>query len=368
VRQKRHDAPVAKSAGASLVINGHPHVTGGFLWENQSLVGQTMGNLVFDQTIWPTFKSYMLTVYIRDGKVIRAFAEPLMVENYVAHGITGELADYVTREAAGGVPGPFVVENGVVEVDINQTAIKSSKTVTLDGGTGSIIQIPQGQWLSGFQGMGSLALGRDLLWVGSFENSVVGNESGSLPLWEQDETSSAKAGADYAYQGQVGVGLSRGSGNQADAITTNLHRIVVKPGSKLTISGSVRESQGAIALLQISWYPDMLGPSSKKILNPLNMQEFGVWRPFQFDIQVPEGIVALGVFLRLSPPSMGISTADFDNIRVIEWAPVQAPYSILYNFAYLTGTGELTFSQSSFPGGEDWLALKNFDFSDLLHR
>lgn len=359
---------VAKSAGASLVINGHSHVPGGFVWEDQSLVGQTMGNFIFDQTIWPTFKSYMLTVYIRDGKIIRTFAEPLMIENYIAHGITGELADYVTREAAGREPGPFIVENGAMEIDINQLATESSKTVTLDGGTGSIIQIPQGQWLSDFQGDGSLLLGRDLLWVGGFENGVVGNEPDSLPLWEKDETFSIKAGADYAYQGQVGVELSRGSGNQAEAVTTNLHRILVNPGSKLTIAGMARESQGAAASLQISWYPDTLGPSSKQILQPFDMKEFGVWQPFQFDVQVPEGIVALGMFLKLSPPNMGTSTADFDNIRVIEWAPAQTPFSILYNFAHLTGSGDLTFSQSVLPGGEDWLTISNFDFLNPLHR
>jgi hypothetical protein len=360
---------IAKSAGASLVVNGHPHVTGGFIWENQSLVGETMGNFIFDQTIWPTFKSYMLTVYIRDGKVFRAFAEPLMVENYVAHGITGELADYVAREAAGQEPGPFIVENGAVEVDINQTAIKTSKTVTLDGGTtGSIIQIPQGQWLSNFQGNGSLLLGRDLLWVGSFENNVVGNEPDSLPLWKQGEASSIKVGADYAYQGRAGIELLRGSGNQADAVTTNIHRILVKPGSKLTITGMARESQGAIASLQISWYSDTLGPSSNQTLQPLDMKEMGVWQPFQFDVQVPNGIVALEVFFRLSPPSMGTSSADFDNLRVIEWAPDQSLFSTLYDFAFLTGTGDLTFSQSVFPGGEDWLTLKNFDFSHLLRR
>jgi poly-gamma-glutamate synthesis protein (capsule biosynthesis protein) len=359
---------IAKTAGASLIINGHSHVPGGFIWENQSLIAQTMGNFIFDQTIWPTFKSYMLTIYMREGKVIRAFAEPLMVENYIAHGITGELADYVTREAAGWEQGPFVIENGAMEIDINQLTIKSSKTATMDGGTGTIIQIPQGQWLSNFQGNGSVLLGRDLLWVGSFENSVIDNESGTPPLWEQDETSNTKIGADYAYMGEAGIRLSRGSGNQTDAVTTNLHRILVSPGSKLTISGFIRKDQGAVALLQISLYPDTFGPSSDQILKPLITQEVGIWEPFRFDVVIPEGIVALGVFLKLSPPNAGTSTADFDNIRVIEWAPAETPFGILYNFVHLTGSGDLTFSQSILPGGEDWLTSQNLDFPTLMHR
>jgi capsule synthesis protein PGA_cap len=348
---------IAKSAGASLIINGHSHVTSGFVWDNQSLIGQSMGNFIFDQTIWPTFESYMLTVYIREGRIIRAFVEPLMIKDYIAHGVTGELADSVVREAAGRESGPFVVENGAMEVDINHTAKVSTKKVTLDGGTGTIVPIPQGQWLSGFQGPGSLLLGRDLLWIGGFENHVVGNEPGSLPLWEQDATSNVEVGAEYAYEGQVGIGLSRGSGHQAEAVTTHLHRILVKPGDQITVSGMVRESQGAVTNLQVSLYPDTLGPSNDQITEPLIVKAAGVWQPFHFDLQVPSDIVALGLFFKLSPPSTGISNADFDNIRVIKWAPAQTPFSALYNFAYLTGTGDLSFSQSVFPGGEDWIAI-----------
>jgi poly-gamma-glutamate synthesis protein (capsule biosynthesis protein) len=345
---------IAKSAGAALVINGHPHVTGGFVWDNKSLIAETMGNFIFDQTIWPTFEAYMLTVYIRDGKVIRAFVEPLMVENYIAHGITNELTDYVARGAAGRTSGPFIVENGAMEVDINHLASQSSHTITMDGGTGTIIPIPQGQWISAFNGTGKIKLGRDLLWVGSFENTVVGNEPGTLPLWEQDESSSVETGPNYAYEGQSGIRLSRGSSNQKDAVTTNLHRVLVKPGTYLTISGMVRGSQDANISLQVSWYPDTLGPSSNKIIETLSTVSPGVWQPIQLDIQVPNGVVALGIFLRLSPPVKGLSTADFDNLRVIEWASSKASMSILYNFAYLTGAGNLTFSQASLPGGEDW--------------
>ena len=348
---------VAKLAGAALVINGHPHVVSGFLWDQQSLIAQSMGNFIFDQTLWPTFDSYILTVYVREGKLIRAFIEPLMIKDYIAHGVTDELADYVARAAAGRELGPFVVENGMMEVDISQVAKTFTKTISLDGGSGAIIPIPQGQWLSGFHGKGSLLLGRDLLWVGSFENHVVDNESGTLALWEQDATTNIKVGAKYAYDGQTGISLSRGSGSQADVETTNLHRILVKPGDRITISGMVRETPAAIANAQVSLYPDTLGPSSDQIIQPLIVKDTGVWQPFQFDIQIPNNIVALGLFLKLSPPSTGTSNVDFDNIRVIQWAPAKTPFSVLYNFAYLTGTGDLTFSQSILPGGEDWVTI-----------
>ena len=36
---------------------------------------------------------------------------------------------------------------------------------------------------------------------------------------------------------------------------------------------------------------------------------------------MPPRTVAVGLFIRLSAPSAGISTADLDDLRVIEWDP-----------------------------------------------
>jgi poly-gamma-glutamate synthesis protein (capsule biosynthesis protein) len=349
-------ADIAKGAGATLVINHHPHVVSGFTWDNRGLVAWSLGNFIYDQTIWPTFESYLLTVYVREGKVIRAFVEPVMLKDYVAHGLVGEMADYVARGASGRQAGPFILENGAMEVDINNRAIQKSEPVSFDGGAGTIIPIPQGQWISDFNGTGSLLLGRDIMWVGRFENEVVGNDLATLPLWKLSKSSYVSAGSDFAYNSQVGIRLSRGSSNQSDVVTTNLNRLLVSPESKLSISGMVRGSRGANTWLQVSWYPDKVGTPTTRTFEPIPIQTNDLWQAFQLDVQVPPGIVAAGVFLRLSPPSTGVSTADFDNLRVIEWAPENTPFSTLYNFAYLRGAGEVTFSQAVLPGGEDWFS------------
>jgi hypothetical protein len=60
------------------------------------------------------------------------------------------------------------------------------------------------------------------------------------------------------------------------------------------------------------------------------------------------------VYLRLPPPSEGTINADFDNLRIIEWAKPQVQFSPLYNYALLTGSGEVTFTQQILPGAEPW--------------
>ncbi len=349
---------IAEQAGATMVINHHPHVVSGFSFEKGVLTGWSLGNFISDQTVWPSFESYLVTVYVRDNKIIRAFVEPVMLKNYVAWGVTSDLSDYVARGAAGRKPGPFIVESGEMEVDVNNTASQISNMVTLNGGQeGKIIPLKNGQWISAFKGTGNLQIGRDLLWVGGFENSVVGNNSYTLPLWNQTDSSSLEVGKEFAYEGSTGIRLLRGSSNGKDAVTSNLHRIFVKPGSNISISGMYRGNNGANISVQVSLYPDTVGPSSKKIIIPIIVKESGAWQSFKKDIQIPADIVATQVYLRLSPPASGTSTADFDNIRVIEWAPTNSPFSILYNYAYLIGTGDLTFSQATFPGGESWLTL-----------
>lgn len=350
---------IARQAGAALVINHQPHVTGGFQWKDQALTAWTMGTFVSDQTVWPSLQSYLLAVYLREGKVVRAYVEPLIIDGFLPHGLTGELADYVVRGAAGREPGPFVMESGAMELDLDGRALQQTYVQNVDGGSeaGVIIPMPQAQWISNFNGTGKLRLGRDLLWVGSFENAEVNSASGGPPLWNLS-LGGIQIGPEYAYEGQTGIRLERGARNNGDAVTTNLHRVSIKPYADLSITGMVRAESGAVIQSQLSWYSANSGPSFSKTIRPLETQSSPGWQPFRLDLQAPRGAIAVGLFFRLSPPDKGTATADFDNIRMIEWASPAASYSPLYNYALLTGSGELTFTQQILPGAEKWLVTQ----------
>ena len=347
---------VAKEAGAALVINHQPHVIGGFSWNKGALTAWTMGTFLADQTVWDSLESYMLAVYVREGKVIRAYVEPLMIDGFLPHGLTGELADSVVRSAAGYDAGPFVMESGAMEMDLAGHALQHTYTQTMDGGSdgGVIIPVPQSQWISSFTGLGRLRFGRDLLWVGSYENEEVDSASGGAPLWDLN-SSAIQIGQDYAYEGETGIRLARGAKNTSDAATTNLHRVPIQPYANLSITGMVRLNPGVAPSVQLSWYSATSGSSSSKTTLPIEVQTYGEWQPFRFDVQAPKRAVAVGLFLKLGPPDKGTATADFDNVRIIEWASPTARYSPLYNYALLRGSGEITFAQQILPGAEEWL-------------
>jgi hypothetical protein len=353
---------VARQAGAALIINHHSHVVSGFSWKDPSLIAWSMGNFLFDQIVWPSFESYMLAVYLREGKVIRAYAEPLIIDGYLPHGVTNELADYIVRGAAGRDPGPFIMESGAMEADFDGHAFRYTRTETLDGGSdpGQIIPVPQAQWISDFTGTGKLLLGRDLLWVGGFESDEVQSALHGASLWNLS-LGNVQVGQEYAYEGKTGIRLTRGASSLNDAVTTNLHRALVDPHTNLSITGMIRIKQGGTAFVQLSWYEASFGPSFLKTIEPIEVQSYGTWQPFRTDAQVPKNAVALGVYLRLIPPNEGTVTADFDNIRIIEWAESQVQFGPLYNYALLTGKGDLTFTQQVLPGAEQWLSASPSD-------
>lgn len=360
----------ARDSGATLVINHHPHVVGGFDWNGSSLVAWTLGNFLFDQTVWPTLYSYMLTVHLRHGKVIRAYTEPLIIEDFIPKGISGGQADYVAREAAGRESGSFLIEDGAMEVDTQHAAVPQQANVSVDGATGveSILRPSNGWSIAGFSGPGSARLGRDLLWVGTFEDEDVDDQHFEGALWAL-ENSDKQIGSAYAFEGQVGIRMKRNANNQGDSVLTPLYRILVEPGLDLSVVGVVRGSTNAKFSLQLGWYSDTRGPSDTQFTLPIGIRAGEEWTPFRIAVTAPSKAVAVGLFIRLQPPESGSVMVDVDNIRLIEWAPRGATFSPLYDHIQIFGSGVVTLSKAILPGGEEWSntpALYSFDMLEPI--
>ena len=377
----------AVDAGATLVINHHPHVVGGLRWNPlpaagstavPSLIAWSMGNLLFDQNIWQTFESYALVVHLKKGKIIQAYTEPLMLESYVPHGVTGELARYVATGAAGrDSPHAFVVENGSAVLDVGSRAAVHEKKISLsDEGEaqGRIIAIDQGA-AAAFAPEGPssrLRLGRDLLWSGSFEDEILDLPPQTGPLWLLRGFDKEVAPT-HSFRGSQGAGLWREPSDDRDVVLTPQHRVLIKPGTDISLIGMARSRHSFT--IQISWYPDAKGSSTLQtlVVNPIATDD--AWHPFRIDATVPllpappppvvkEPIIeserikpSIGIFLRLPPSDQGKRTAvDIDDVRLIEWAPEAAAMSPLYNFMRIEGRGTVTLEERVLPGGESWAA------------
>lgn len=353
----------AREAGATLVVNHHPHVVGGFDWDGSSLVAWTLGNFLFDQTVWPTFESYLLSVHLRDGKVIQAYTEPLIIDGYVPKGITGDLANFVARGAAGREAGPFLVENGAMELDVSNNAIHHQVKLPVAGDSqvGQIFRIAHGWWVNNFSGLGSIRLGRDLLWVGGFDDEIADETHQGGRLWQPIEVDQATGsiGSEYAYEGNAGVRLQRRGFDDSDMMLTPLHRIPVQVGSDLSVVGMVRAHPDASITLQLSWYSQLSGEPQARQWKRITVEDENTWTPFRFDVTVPPHTAAAGFYFRLQPPDQGAVTADFDNIRVIEWESDINSFSPQYQYIQVFGAGEVSLQKDILPGAEQWANLNN---------
>jgi poly-gamma-glutamate capsule biosynthesis protein CapA/YwtB (metallophosphatase superfamily) len=308
----------AHDAGATLVINSHPHVIGGFESNQMGLTAWTMGNLLFDQTVWPTFESYLLTVHVRDGRPIRAMVDPLVMDDFRPEPILGDRADHVARDAAGWDAGPFVIEDGSVE--IGDPALVSANQVSVTEPTaGTIFHLAGDTQVMSASAPPDLEVGRDLLWTGDFEDEEADRQSAGGLLWG-GESRGRTFIPDAAATGAYGARLERAGGNTEDVVLAPIHRVPVDAGTKLTILAKLRGSAGTPqAQLQLSWYNDLKGASEAQTIVDLPVK--GEWQTIAVDVVVPDHAVAVLPLIRLAPPGPGRVSLDVDDVRLIAWRP-----------------------------------------------
>lgn len=321
----------ARQSGATLILNHHPHVIGGLRWDGRTLVADSLGNLVFDQTLWPTFASLLLEVQLRHGQVHRVIGYPLLLQRYRPHLAVGALADWILSAVVSRQPGPWVLNSGLLEADLKGQgvvqhrwqALKAPGSVPADPREAALWQIPAGASFCGVRGNDALELGRDLIGVGRFEPELLGRDPAAGPggLWRLAHHDQVLA-ADAAHQGDFGVRLQRWAGQRKPVLLQPLHRVPVRPGQRLSFLAWIRGTAEARVRLQLSWYGGRRGPSQARLVQPVGLHHPQQWQPVRLDAVVPDHTVAVGPAIALDPPPWGQSRLDLDDVSLVDW---QAP-------------------------------------------
>jgi len=311
---------IAREAGAALVVNAHPHVVGGVLADSGGLTAESTGNLLSDQTVWPTFLSYLLRVDVRAGVPVSSTVDPVLLEGYVPRPTVGDVADAASRRAAG-VPGRAdgmrLQEPGAVWSP--RPAAGERHKVPLAGGT--VQRLASGWWVAGVPAGAPVALGEDLLWTGSFEDMDTDPTTPGGHEWSFGANAARLPRA--ACSGSAGIELQRTPDSQDDAVLTPTHRQLVRPGTSLSLLVDVR-SASAGSSIELAAFADTEGPSTATSVLPVPE---GVYdqqcRTVRIDVEVPPGTVAVQPFIRLAAPVGEVRTLRFavDDVRLVAWAP-----------------------------------------------
>ncbi|MGD9960867.1 CapA family protein [Nocardioides sp.] len=244
---------MAARAGASVVVDGHPHVIGGITRVAGVPIVHSVGNLAFDQELWSSSRSYLVTVVLAAGKALSTVVDPIAIVDYRPVPVVGGLADSIDEVATSLAPGA------------------------------------------------ADPAGRDLLWgTGAMEDLDTVASTTEPTLWALGKYAESSPLA--ACSGDQGLRLQRSPVSREDVTATTVHRQSIAPGTRLTLTAEVRQASAG-ASLEIRWYRGMAGGSSDVVSVPIPEQ--GPRKDctkVSFDVVAPPGRNALQVYARLAPP------------------------------------------------------------------
>lgn len=328
----------ASDAGADLVVNHHPHVTGGLEYRGSTLVAWTLGNFVFDQGLWETLQSYVLQVDVGEDGVSRAAVEPILIEGYAPRGVVGEPRSQIRESTAGLSSEAFIPSRGTLEDLRGSPAEPATVTRSLEfEGEGAIVSRESG-WIEELRAeTGTARLGRDRLPTGGFEDVAVDDDRFEGALWRYGREGSPTVGANFGASGSGGARLSRHGGNEDREVLTPRHRLPLE-GDSYTLTGRYRYNGTAGLEVLVSWYDDTSGESfdGETVALPGTDRD---WQRFTRTFDAPERATHVNFFAFLGPPDEStVREAAFDEFRLVEWADADVSGGRQYDHVYVDGS------------------------------
>lgn len=301
----------AALAGADLVVNHHPHVVGGLERIAGALVAWSLGNFVFDQRLWVTFPTYLMTATVTPERVSRVTLDPLLLDGFTPYGIVGKPNRAVTRTVqAHSETAVTATRSGAALGD----ATRNPTTTTVEFEEPGRIYHSKHGWVSSVEN-GRIRLGQDLLPTGTFESTDIDADGSDGSLWRYGRSYPTVADG-HGIEDSGGVELRRIDGNSTRAVISNGRRIPVS--GQLTVAAAYRTSAERLAL-EVAWYA---GTSSSAIGRDDTALKAtaGAWRQFTQDLTPPADATHASVVFALAPPDQGTIFASLDDIRLLEWA------------------------------------------------
>lgn len=306
----------AELSGATVVVNGHPHVVGGLRSTPGTAIAESTGNLLFDQTLWSTMLSYLLRVDITSDGVPELSTDAILLQDFLPVPAVGNLADSSARIAAGTVQGNAQLTPQGATLVSGEPAPAETTRESVPAG---VQRIAPGWWIS--EPGPQVRVGQDLLWgTGDFANPGMSTVAQPSTLWTLGQFAElSPAGA--CGEG-IGLQLLRSPVSLEDVFISTKHRQQITAGSSLSLLAEVRgASRGGS--IELRWYDGNRGKSVGGIQVPIpESSADSDCELVRIDAVVPPGITAAQPFLKLAPPnSTTLSSSLYvDNIRLIQWA------------------------------------------------
>ncbi|MGB1261815.1 MAG: CapA family protein [Cognaticolwellia sp.] len=329
-------------AGAALAIAHHPHVTQGIELYNNKLIAYSMGNFIFDQNFSATQHSFILYVWLDEGKFHRAEIVPIYVKGYKPTPATGmhrytvmkrltELSKQrntlITPSGGHGVirannQALTQRENGVRDQSLVVTMADDEKTIAL-------YQLPWHKRISEIQlPNAELAyrLGTNLINGSDFESFASFDSPERGWIFARNATTVNNFGASGQHSLQVNL-----VADTASVLGMQSFRRVYKASSAMTIKAKFKVQ----AQVKINFYWqgrktrqklfDAFDNSPKHLIASTELAASNDWQNVEVDFNSPRiGYKSYRVLAEITLKSGEKSSIDIDDFALIEW---QTAYS-----------------------------------------
>jgi|GEM_PF-5725449 len=336
-------ARVATEAGAGLVIGHGPHTLHGADNLGQGTIFWSLGNLVYEQTLWSTMESGVLSVIIDPevGHPVHAYFEPIYADNFQPRPSVGQLRQETARQVLGKSSILSTIEDGVVEFDFSGKVWEYRELYEVDGSDedtwSAPIELGDG-WVSAMQTESEWRVGRERLLVGDFEEVDVDIECGEGSLWHfsHPRASYSEQSAYLDNSANYGRGLSyTATPYTFDNVSSRpAHRIPIEPEAGTTYTAMVR-GDGQFEL-HAHYYEDSSSEAIRSDSFTISVTE--EWSFVQIDTEAPEGAFFMLPAFTLVPLGRD-AWVDVDQIKMISWESEEIEQPERFNVLQMMGSG-----------------------------
>ncbi len=318
--------------GAALAIAHHPHVTQGLELYDNKLIAYSMGNFIFDQNFSATQHSFILYVWLDEGKFHRAEIIPLYVKGYKPTPATGVNRYTVMKRLTelSKVRNTIITQSGghgVITTTAKLGKAKSSKTKLIfaqGSRVASLYHLPWYQQISEVllpNKQVKYRLGANLVNGSDFESYVTFNSPERGWLFDRALMSVNNYGA----SGGRSIALALNN-KQATTFGLQSFRRVYSASRPVTIKAHY-QSKNAIKL-RYYWQGrktrqklfDAFKNSPKNLIKTVELAGKEQWQSVEVDFNSPRiGYRSYRILIEAELVDGTTSQLDIDDFAVIEW-------------------------------------------------
>ena len=324
--------------GAAVAIAHHPHVTQGLEIYDGKLIAYSLGNFIFDQNFSATQHSFILYVWLDEGKFHRAEIVPIYVKGYKPTPATGmhrytvmkrltELSKmrntYISQSGGHGVI-TVDSEGNSTQATVMHKAKQQQITFSQDEKIASLYDTPWDKQVSQVllpEAQLKYRFGTNLINGSDFEsfNAFSGPERGWL--YERKATSLNRHGA----SGTKSLSISLQNDNKTTFGMQSFKR-VYSPSSQMTVKAKFKTNN----TVRVNYYWqgrkkrqklfDAFKNSKKHLIKSVELNGNNEWQNIEVDFNSPRiGYKSYRVIVDFELVSTNKGQIDIDDFSLIEW-------------------------------------------------